>query len=164
ALQGSEKALKRMLEGHHRLLELKPAETSTIADEVSALRAKCYEAMDDDLNTPIVIAHLFDACRLINQVNDHNATATQADIDELKELFRIFFFDIMGMRDDMVGGTDAGEEAMKPFKDAVDLLLEMRSDAKKNKDWATSDLIRDRLTAIGFQIKDTKDGFEWTLK
>ena len=164
ALQGSEKALKRMLEGYHRLLELKPAETSTIADEVSALRAKCYEAMDDDLNTPIVIAHLFDACRLINQVNDHNATATQADIDELKELFRIFFFDIMGMRDDMVAGADAGEEGMKPFKDAVDLLLEMRSDAKKNKDWATSDLIRDRLTAIGFQIKDTKDGFEWALK
>ncbi|MDE5607470.1 MAG: cysteine--tRNA ligase [Muribaculaceae bacterium] len=164
ALQGSEKALKRMLEGYHRLLELKPSETSTISAEVSALRRKCYDAMDDDLNTPIVIAHLFDACRLINQVNDHNATATQADIDELKELFRIFFFDIMGMRDDMAAGSEAGEEAMKPFKDAVDLLLEMRSEAKKNKEWATSDLIRDRLAAIGFQIKDTKDGFEWTLK
>ncbi|MDE6306031.1 MAG: cysteine--tRNA ligase, partial [Muribaculaceae bacterium] len=86
ALQGSEKALKRMLEGYRRLMDLKPSETSTI--DVAGLESLCYEALDDDLNTPIVIAHLFEACRLINQVNDGTASATQADIDALKALFQ----------------------------------------------------------------------------
>lgn len=98
ALQGSEKALNRMLEGYKRLLELKPAATSTV--DVAGYAAKCYEALDDDLNTPIVIAHLFDACRVINQVNDGNASATQADIDTLKELFGTFLVDILGIRTD----------------------------------------------------------------
>lgn len=123
------------------------------------------KALDDDFNTPIVIAHLFDACRLINQVNDHNATATQADLDELKRVFDTFLFEILGIRDESaaVSGAD-GSDSLKPYKEAVDLLLEMRSDAKKRKDWATSDLIRDRLAAIGFIVKDTKDGFEWSVK
>ena len=165
ALKGSEKALRRMLDGYHRLLELKPSDVSTISAEIAPLAERCYEALDDDFNTPIVIAHLFEACRIINQVNDRNATATQADIDSLKALFDTFFFEILGMRDEMAANAGGDNpEAMKPFKDAVDLLLEMRAQAKKNKDWATSDLIRDRLAAIGFDVKDTKDGFEWSLK
>ncbi|MCM1449352.1 MAG: cysteine--tRNA ligase [Clostridiales bacterium] len=165
ALKGAEKALRRMLEGYHRLEGLKPSDTSTIAGEVATLAQRCYEALDDDFNTPIVIAHLFDACRLINQVNDHNATATQADLDELKRVFDTFLFEILGIRDESaaVSGAD-GSDSLKPYKEAVDLLLEMRSDAKKRKDWATSDLIRDRLAAIGFIVKDTKDGFEWSVK
>ena len=164
ALKGAEKALRRMLDGYHRLLELKPAEVSTVAAEIKPLRERCYEALDDDFNTPIVIAHLFEACRIINQVNDKNATATQHDIDELKGLFDTFLFDILGVRDETAVAADGGADALQPYKDAVDLLLEMRSEAKKQKDWKTSDLIRDRLSAIGFDIKDTKDGFEWSLK
>ena len=165
ALKGAEKALRRMLDGYHRLLELKPSETSTISAEVAPLAERCYEALDDDFNTPIVIAHLFDACRLINQVNDHNATATQADLDELKRVFDTFLFEILGVRDETAtAGADGSGDTLKPYKDAVDLLLEMRREAKKNKDWTTSDLIRDRLAAIGFDVKDTKDGFEWSLK
>ena len=161
ALQGSEKALSRMLESYRRLLELKPSDTSTV--DVSDFERRCYEALDDDLNTPIVIAHLFDACRVINQVNDGNASATQADIDELKRLFDTFLVEILGIRTDMAGnGTPA--EAMKPFEDAVDLLLQIRGEAKAKKDWATSDLIRNRLAEIGFDVKDTKDGFEWSVK
>ena len=162
ALQGAEKALARMLDGWRRLNELTPSDKSTI--DVSDFRRKCYEALDDDLNTPIVIAHLFEACRLINQVNDGNATATQADIDELKALFKIFLVDILGVRTDIVGAGEGDATALKPFEDAVDLLLEMRAKAKADKDWATSDLIRNRLAEIGFDIKDTKDGFEWSLK
>ena len=161
ALQGAEKALARMLDGWRRLNELTPLEKSTI--DVSDLRRKCYEALDDDLNTPVVIAHLFEACRLINQVNDGNATATEADINELKELFGIFLVDILGVRTDLVG-ADGDGAALKPFEDAVALLLEMRAKAKADKDWATSDLIRNRLAEIGFDVKDTKDGFEWSLK
>lgn len=162
ALQASEKALNRMLEGWRRLYELTPSETSTI--DVKGLRAKCYEAMDDDLNTPIVIAHLFEACRLINQVNDGKATATADDIKELKKLFDIFLIDILGIRTDILGNGASSGEALKPFEDAVGLLLDIRAKAKASKDWATSDLIRNRLGEIGFDIKDTKDGYEWSLK
>ncbi len=162
ALQGAEKALARMLDGYRRLQELTPSEKSTV--DVGGLRIKCYEALDDDLNTPIVIAHLFEACRIINQVKDGNATATQADIDELKALFSTFLVDILGIRTDMAGAEGSGAEALKPFEGAVDLLLEMRAKAKADKDWATSDLIRNRLSEIGFDVKDTKDGFEWSLR
>ena len=160
ALKASEKALGRMLEGYRRLQELTPSEESTI--DVSNIRRKCYEAMDDDMNTPIVIANLFDALRLVNQVKDGHAKATQADIDELKAVFDIFLVDILGVRTEMAGSGDNGE-ALRPFEQAMDLLLEMRAKAKANKDWATSDLIRDRLAAIGFTVKDTKDGAEWKL-
>ncbi|MDE6266930.1 MAG: cysteine--tRNA ligase [Muribaculaceae bacterium] len=162
ALQASEKAYNRMMEGYRRLKDLKASDVSTVSDEVNALEAKCYEALDDDMNTPIVIAHLFDACRLINMVNDGKATATSADIEKLNMLFNTFLFDILGMRSDILAGDSTAE--LKPFEDAVDLLLNIRSEAKAKKDWATSDLIRNRLTEIGFNIKDTKDGFEWSLK
>ena len=162
ALQASEKAYQRMLEGYRRINDLKPSDSSTVADEINGLYTKCYEALDDDLNTPIVIAHLFDACRIVNLINDGTAKATAEDIKNLRQLFDTFLFNILGMRDEMVSGTDAN--AMKPFEEAVDLLLSIRSEAKSKKDWATSDLIRDRLAEIGFNIKDTKDGFEWSLK
>ncbi|WP_283600525.1 cysteine--tRNA ligase, partial [Muribaculum intestinale] len=161
ALQASEKALNRMLDGYRRLQELKPAEVSTA--EVSGLRARCYEALNDDLNTPIVIATLFDACRIINQAKDGAVTLTASDIDELKDVFRIFLVDILGIRTEMVEGASQ-PDAMKPFEQAVDLLLEVRAQAKAAKDWATSDLIRDRLAQAGFDIKDTKQGAEWSLK
>ncbi len=161
ALQAAEKALQRMLDGWKRLQELKASDSSTI--DVSGFEAKCYEALDDDLNTSIVISHLFEACRLINQVNDGNATATAQDIETLKQLFNTFLVDILGIRTEIVTGTGAGD-AIRPFEDAVDLLLQIRSEAKTKKDWATSDLIRNRLAEIGFNVKDTKDGFEWSLK
>ena len=162
ALQASEKALNRMLEGWKRLQELTPSETSTI--DVSGYEAKCYEAMDDDLNTSIVISHLFDACRVINQVNDGKATATAQDIETLKKLFNTFLVEILGIRTETIATGEGNEDALRPFEQAVDFILEMRRTAKANKDWATSDLIRDRLAQIGFDVKDTKDGFEWSIK
>ena len=161
ALQASEKAMTRMMEGHRRLRDLKPAETSTVADEVAALEGKCYEALDDDFNTPIVIAHLFDACRIVNMVKDGKATATAADIEALKHLFDTFLFEILGMRDEMAAGD--GSRSMRPFEEAVNLLLSIRAEAKAKKDWATSDLIRNRMAEIGFTVKDTKDGAEWSI-
>ena len=162
ALQAAEKALNRMLEGWKRLQELTPSAESTI--EVNGYEAKCYEAMNDDLNTSIVISHLFDACRVINQVNDGKASATAEDIETLKKLFNTFLVDILGVRTEMLAGGDENSDALRPFEQAVDFILEMRRTAKANKDWATSDLIRDRLAQIGFDVKDTKDGFEWSVK
>ena len=163
ALQASEKALDRMLEGWRRLADVKPSEASTVAGEVAALKDKCYDAMNDDLNTPIVIAHLFEAVGIINRLRDGHATATQADLDALRSLFQTFLFDIMGMRSEaLADATD--EKALEPYRGAVDLLLQIRSEAKAKKDWTTSDLIRDRMAALGFAVKDTKDGVEWSVK
>lgn len=161
ALQGAEKALNRMLEGYRRIAELKPSEKSTV--NIAELYEKCYEALDDDLNTPIVIAHLFEACRITNLINDGKESATQADIDSLKTLFDTFLSGILGIRCDN-SPSAASPSATKPFEEAVNLLLDMRMQAKANKDWATSDQIRDKLTALGFSIKDTRDGYEWSLK
>ena len=159
ALQAAEKAYERMLDGWHRLNELKASDSTTV--KLENYRERCAEAMNDDLNTPIVIATLFDACRAINQVNDGNATITQADLDELKDVFQTYLFDVLGVRDESAGGEGVDVE---PYKKAVDLLLEIRKTAKANKDWATSDLIRNKMNEAGFDVKDTKDGFEWKLK
>lgn len=163
ALQASEKALDRMLEGWRRLADLKGSNTSTVTAEIADLEQKCYDALNDDLNTPIVIAHLFEAVGIINHVADGHATATAADIDALKALFQTFLFDILGMRPEAadLGGD---EKALEPYRGAVDLLLQVRAEAKAKKDWATSDLIRDRLAALGFNVKDTKSGVEWSVK
>lgn len=160
ALKAAEKAYERMMDGWHRLCDLKAADTTSA--KLENYRERCAEAMNDDLNTPNVIATLFDACRVINQVNDGNATMTQADIDELKSVFQTYLFDVLGVRDDSVG--DAGSVNLEPYRKAVDLLLDIRKTAKANKDWTTSDLIRNKMNEAGFDVKDTKEGFEWKVK
>ncbi|MCM1028745.1 MAG: cysteine--tRNA ligase [Pseudoflavonifractor sp.] len=165
ALKGAEKALQRMTDGLRRLHSLKPTSTdfTPLAAEIEAIKQRCYDALDDDFNTPMVIAALFEACTIVNNINDGRTPASPADIDALKSLFDTFLIDILGITDDAVSTDDNGQK-MKPFEQAVDLLLEMRAKAKADKDWTTSDLIRDRLAAIGFDVKDTKGGFEWSLK
>ncbi|MDY6301400.1 MAG: cysteine--tRNA ligase [Bacteroidales bacterium] len=159
ALQAAEKALERMLDGWHRLNALTPAAQSSV--KLEDYRQRCADAMNDDLNTPTVIATLFDACKVINQANDGHVTLSQGDIDELKSIFQTYLFDVLGIRDESAGGDSVN---LEPYRKAVDLLLEMRRTAKSNKDWATSDLIRDKLSEFGFEVKDTKDGFEWKVK
>ena len=159
ALQAAEKAWQRLAEGWRNLSKIEPSTETTV--EVKGLREKCYEAMNDDLNTPIVISHLFDGVRAINTILSGNATITAADLDDLRDTFSTFLFDILGLRLDE---AEAGGAALEPFEKAVDLLLDVRRDAKGKKDWATSDFIRDRLGEIGFEIKDTKEGTEWKLK
>ena len=125
--------------------------------------------MDDDLNTPFVIAALFDSAKLINTVHDGKATISEADLKELRDVWKTYAIDILGLRLDSSsslegrsGGVSDGER-LSAFHGAIDLLLGIRLQAKQNKDWATSDKIRNSLTALGFQIKDTKDGFEWSI-
>ena len=159
ALQASEKGLARLMDAYHHLMKLQPAATTSL--EVKGLREKCYEAMNDDLNSPIVISHLFDAARAINSAKDGKGTISAEDLKELQDVFHLFLFDILGMVNESAGaGNDTSREA---FSKAVDLLLSIRQQAKANKDWATSDKIRNELTAIGFTIKDTKDGAEWKI-
>lgn len=159
ALIASEKGLQRLIEAIDGLGKVTPASATSEGINVKELRAKCYEAMNDDLNTPIVIAQFFEGARIINNVIAGNATISAEDLKELKETFHLFCFDIMGLKEEK-GSSDSRENA---YGKVVDMLLEQRMKAKANKDWATSDEIRNTLTALGFEIKDTKDGFEWRL-
>lgn len=160
ALQASEKGLARLMEGIANLKRITPTAGGSVEMAyVDELRRKCYEAMNDDLNSPIVISHLFDACRVINTVIDQKATMAGDVLAALTEVFHTFAFDILGLKEE-TGGGSGREEA---FGKVVDMLLEQRMIAKANKDWATSDKIRDNLAALGFEVKDTKDGFTWKL-
>ena len=163
ALQASEKGLSRLMDGMKTIDQITAAEKGTgehfDLPYVDELRTKCYEAMNDDLNSPILISHLFDACRVLNTVADHKATISAAALDALRELFHTFVLDILGLRPE-AGSNSAREEA---FGKVVDMLLEQRMAAKAAKDWTTSDRIRDSLAAFGFEVKDTKDGFSWKL-
>ena len=156
ALQASEKGLQRLMEAYERLSKLTASSASTVG--VKGLREKCDAAMNDDLNSPIAISHLFDACKAINSISDGKATISADDLEELKSVFKLYIEDIFGLKAD--SNSEAGSDA---YKKAIDLLLNIRLEAKRNKDWGTSDKIRNELTALGFSIKDTKDGFEWSL-
>ena len=166
ALLSSQKGLEKLLDGIGNLERIQTsAETDAATKKVVAeLRQKCYDAMNDDLNTQIVISHLFDACRIINTLVDKKGTITAEDLKELAETVNLFAFDILGLTRGSsaaaAGGNDGREEA---FGKAIDMLLELRATAKANKDWATSDKIRNDLAAFGFEIKDTKDGATWKL-
>lgn len=157
ALQASEKGLQRLLDAAQLLEGLKASDNSST--DISAFRENCYKALNDDLNSPIVIAELFEMSRIINSVHSGLITLNKADLNELKSVFKLFFFDLLGLFDERQNDNKSAQA----FSGAVDLLLEIRSTAKQNKDWATSDHIRNQLTALGFTIKDTKDGAEWKL-
>ena len=157
ALQSAEKAMTRLMEAYSAIGRIKPAAASDA--DVKAFGRMCYEALDDDLNTPVVISHLFDASRIINQAVDGKTGLTAGDVAELRSLFDTFLFEILGMKQE----SDGGGRREEAFAKAVDMLLEQRSLAKANKDWATSDRIRNGLAALGFEIKDTKEGATWRL-
>lgn len=159
ALQAAEKGLERLFNAVALLQVLQPSTNSTI--DVAGLKEKCYTAMNDDLNTPILIAHLFDGVKMINSVNDGNASVNTADLELLKKLYNDFVSDILGFKSENLSGGSANHEVLG---EVVELLLNLRIEAKKNKDWATSDKIRNSLTEMGFEIKDTKEGFEWAFK
>lgn len=158
ALQASSKGMERMMDAYAALGSIKTIEIETEA--LPDYTGNCYAALNDDLNSPKVIAELFDATRRINQAKNGENGLTAEQVSTLKELFDTFFFDILGMKQMGAGESSAHLEA---FGKAMDLLLEIRQGAKAAKDWATSDKIRDELKKIGFEIMDGKDGSSWKL-
>jgi cysteinyl-tRNA synthetase len=137
--------------------KLVPASSST--SDIPALKAKCYEAMNDDLNSPILIAHLFDAARIINSVADKKETLTSGDISLLRNMMHTFVFDILGLLPE--SDPQAGNQVINKL---MQIILDLRRDARTNKDWATSDRLRDALAQAGVIIKDTKDGATWEIE
>lgn len=158
ALQASEKGFQKLMKAGETLKKLKAENESTV--NIEELKNNCYAAMNDDFNTPILIAHLFDAVRIINSVNDGKEKIKQKDLDELKLVYNSFVFNVLGLKEDTT--EKAGESQLTG--DLIDFILNLRLEAKKNKDFSTSDKIRNELTKKGVKIKDTKDGFEWEFE
>ena len=158
ALHASEKGFERLMKAMAKIESLPVSEVSSV--NISELSANCYAAMSDDMNSPIAIAYLFDGVKMINSIADGNSTITAEDRESLKSLFYTFVFNIFGLKAE----TQAEFANNNLLNEVVALLMKLRAEAKDNKDWATSDKIRNELAAIGFDIKDGKEGVSWELK
>lgn len=158
ALQAAEKGLARLFTAMETLNKLKVSEKSSF--DVQGLKQKCYDAINDDLNTPILIAHLFDGVKFINSVAAGTESITSSDLEELKKLYRDFVIEISGLLNEW----DNSQASENRLDEVINILLDTRLEAKKNKDFATADRIRNELAKAGIIIKDTKNGFEWELK
>lgn len=154
ALQAAEKGYKKLMESLSKLEKIAPSATSTV--NISELEDRCYAAMNDDFNSPMLIAHLFEAVRIINSANDKKETLTIEGLQRLKQLMHTFVFEILGLLDETK--ESAGSEVVDGL---MALILDLRKEAREKKDWNTSDKIRDRLHEAGVVIKDTKEGVEW---
>ena len=156
ALEAAEKGFKRLMNAVALIAKLKASATADNA-EIKEIKARCYVAMNDDFNSPILIAELFDLVRIINGAYDEKIKLNQQDIQELEKIVQDFVFDILGLKDDMM---DESED----FENLIDLVINLRNEAKINKDYATSDRIRLGLESIGIQLQDSKDSTLWTKK
>ncbi len=159
ALQAAEKGLKRMMQAARDEKSLPVTAGGTASPEIAKIEESFYDAMLDDLNTPVALSCLFDAVRVVNSVKDKTMQINEADRSILDNLFGTLMEDVLGLKDET-----AGSSSEKMVDGLINMVLDVRKAAKANKDWATSDKIRDSLKALGIQIKDTKDGCEWTLE
>ena len=153
ALQAAERGLERLMAAVDTLEKLKPG-TNDEAD-IPALEQRCYDAMNDDLNTPVMIAELFEAVRIINSVNDGKLSVSEGSLERLRELMRTMVFDVLGL----VREKDAGDDQV--LDALVKEFIQLRAEAKARRDFAASDAIRDKLAAAGILLKDTKEGTTW---
>ncbi len=156
ALQASEKGFDRLMDSYVTLQNLMASATSD--ENIQALQDNCYAAMNDDFNTSILIAHLFEAVRIINSANDKKLKLTLQDIELLKTIYQHFVFDVLGLKQE-----EGNEKLDTALNKVMGLMLDMRAQAKTEKNFKLSDEIRDKLLAAGFQIKDAKEGSTWKL-
>ena len=155
ALQAAEKGMNILFETFKLLDHIKPAESSV---DIRKYHDLCFDALNDDFNTPIALAHLFDLSRIINKVNDGKESLSKDDISFTKELFESLLFKIFGLR------NEKGKDDSKLVEHLMETMLAIRQQAKNNKDYATSDKIREELEKLNIQIKDTKEGANWSFK
>ncbi|SEB36934.1 cysteinyl-tRNA synthetase [Tenacibaculum sp. MAR_2009_124] len=156
ALLASEKGFNKLMEAIKNLKEISAGKTTSEFD-VSNWRQRCYDAMNDDFNTPILIAHLFDAVKFVNLLKDKKATISADDLEVLKNTLNVFSFDVLGLV------SETSKQNTKTLDGTVELLIKLRKEARENKDWALSDQIRDELLALGVQLKDGREGTTFTI-
>ena len=155
ALSAAEKGMKKLFETQRNINSLPTSDKTSV--DFNAVFTKCIEAMCDDFNTPVVIANMFEISRLVNLISDKKETITEQDKTALKENFEIIFSEILGMKSEQSDNTSNIIEGL------MSIIAEMRAEARANKDWAKSDMIRDRLSEVGITIKDGKDGAKWEI-
>ncbi len=155
ALSAAEKGMKKLFETQRNINSLPTSDKTSV--DFNAVFTKCIEAMCDDFNTPVVIANMFEISRLVNLISDKKETITDADKAQLKENFEIIFSEILGMKSEQSDNTSNIIDGL------MSIITEMRADARANKDWAKSDMIRDRLASVGITIKDGKEGAKWEI-
>lgn len=156
ALAAAEKGLERLMNAMSSLDKIKPSSTSTV--DVSNLKENCMASLCDDLNSPVAMAELFEWVKVINQLVDGTQTITEADLKSLSEQFRFVVGDLLGLK-----AETEGDDAYM-IEGLVSMILQVRQQAKADKNWAVSDKIRDELARLGVMVKDRKDGVDWELK
>jgi len=154
-LEASEKGYLKLIEAINKLDKIEVASTSSI--DVKAWKQKCYDAMNDDFNSPVLIAQLFDAVKYVNLLIDKKETLTAEDLQEFKATIHTFVFDVLGLQ------NEEQQDSSDKINGVVEMLIQMRKDARDNKDWALSDKIRDDLAALGIQLKDGKEGTTFSV-
>jgi cysteinyl-tRNA synthetase len=152
AMEASEKGFKRLMNAFTLLDSLSASSVTDV--EIEPLLKRCYEAMNDDFNSPVLIAELFEASRIINSIHDGKLKIDKANLDLLKQLMQHFILDILGLKNEQAADDDLPK--------VLDMIVDLRSEAKINRDYATSDKIREGLQKIGFQLNDGKDGTTWS--
>ncbi|NCT08976.1 MAG: cysteine--tRNA ligase [Flavobacteriia bacterium] len=155
ALEAAEKGHAKLMEAVSFLDKIEAGNSSTF--DVQLWKSSCYAAMNDDFNTPILIANLFEAVKFINQIKEQKATITKEDLLVLKETMNAFVFDVLGLL------NETSQENSNKINGVIELLIKLRKEARDNKDWALSDQIRDELVALGIQLKDGREGTTFTV-
>jgi cysteinyl-tRNA synthetase len=158
ALKASEKGFNRLMDAYHLIEELPVSEKSSL--DIKTWKQSCYDAMNDDFNSPILIARLFDAVKMINNIKEEAATITAEDKDELEKTMSAFMFDVLGLLDQVSENNDTSDK----LSSTIELLIKLRAEARNNKDFALSDQIRDQLQELGIQLKDGKEGTTFSIK
>ncbi|TDP61226.1 cysteine--tRNA ligase [Flavobacterium dankookense] len=157
AMVASEKGFNRLMEGIEVLKSIQPSANSTI--DISSWRKNCYDAMNDDFNTPVLIANLFEGIRFVNIVNDGKETLNKEDLDLLSKTLNEFIFDVLGIKNEKATANNSDKLAS-----VIEMLISMRNEARANKNFALSDQIRDQLLALGIQLKDGKEGTSFSFQ
>ncbi|MCR4560774.1 MAG: cysteine--tRNA ligase [Bacteroidales bacterium] len=156
ALQASEKGLEKLLSAVKSLDSLSAGKSSSFS--VSELKEKCFDALNDDFNTPVMISYLFEGVKHINLIKDGKESLSEVDLNELKKLYNDLCFEILGLKDET-----AKSDNSEVIGNLVDMIQQLRKNAKQEKNYALSDKLREDLNRAGVKIKDTKDGYEWSL-
>lgn len=159
ALLASEKGYQKLMEAVNYLKNISPVEEKSALSSFDVInwKTKCYNAMNDDFNTPVLIAHLFDSVKFINQIKDNKSSITKNDLEVLSKTLHSFVFDVLGLV------NDSQEQTSDKLSSVVEMLIKMRKEARENKEWALSDKIRDELAVLGIQLKDGKEGTTYTI-
>ena len=143
------------MEAVSSLDKIEVSKTSSL--DIKVWKQKCYNAMNDDFNTPVLIANLFEAVKFVNLLNEKKATLSSEDLEEFKATINAFVFDVLGLKNELQ------EDSSDKLSGVVAMLIKMRKDARENKDWALSDKIRDELADLGIQLKDGKEGTTFSV-